>query len=77
MAGAEPDLSTVQEVKNAVGPDFPVFLNTGAKADNIKDYLQIADGVIVGSSLKVDGYTWNPVDPQRVRKFIEQANKVR
>ena len=77
MAGAEPELSIVREVKNAVGPDFPVFLNTGSKASNIVDYLRIVDGVIVGSSLKVDGYTWNPVDPKRVQKFVEQADKAR
>jgi predicted TIM-barrel enzyme len=35
--------------------------------------LDIADGVIVGSDLKRDGYTWNPVDPERVERFIAAA----
>lgn len=77
MAGAEPDYALVEEAKLAVGDKTPVFLNTGAKAGNIATYLQIADGVIVGSGLKVDGYTWNPVDPTRVREFVAAANKVR
>jgi membrane complex biogenesis BtpA family protein len=77
MAGAEPDYARVEEAKLAVGDSVPVFLNTGAKANNIAAYLQAADGVIVGSSLKVDGYTWNPVDPARVRDFIAAANKAR
>lgn len=77
MAGVEPDYSAVEEAKRAVGEEIPVFLNTGAKAENIADYLQVADGVIVGSSLKVDGYTWNPVDPVRLETFIETANTVR
>ena len=73
MAGAEPDLSTLREAKEAVRGEAPVLLNTGAKSTNIAAYLEVADGVIVGSDLKVDGYTWNPVDPERVRRFIKAA----
>jgi membrane complex biogenesis BtpA family protein len=72
MAGVEPDLGLLSEIKNAI-EDVPVFLNTGAKIDNIAQYLQVVDGVIVGSNLKVDGYTWNPVEPSRVYKFMEQV----
>ena len=72
MAGIEPDLATLKEIKNAV-PDVPVFLNTGAKIENISQFLQFVDGVIVGSHLKVDGKTWNPVDPKRVERFMEQV----
>nr|BAL55922.1 photosystem I assembly BtpA [uncultured Chloroflexota bacterium] len=77
MAGAEPDLSILQRVKAAIGDQVPVLLNTGAKVENIRQFLQIADGVIVGSSLKVDGYTWNPVDPSRVQAFMEAVREVR
>jgi predicted TIM-barrel enzyme len=31
----------------------------------------------VGSSLKVDGYTWNPVDPVRVNRFVTAVQEVR
>lgn len=77
MAGAEPDVSLVQEAKNAVGDQVPVLLNTGAKLDNIRQFLSYSDGVIVGSSLKVDGYTWNPVDPERVKKFVDLVKQIR
>ncbi len=76
MAGSEPDLGLFRAVKDAIG-DVPVFLNTGAKADNVGQFLQIADGVIVGSSLKVDGYTWNSVEPARVRTFVDSVKAVR
>jgi predicted TIM-barrel enzyme len=33
--------------------------------------------VIVGSSLKVDGITWNPVDPERVRSFMAIVRRLR
>ena len=77
MAGSEPDLSALQEAKDAIGGAVPLFLNTGAKIDNIGQFLRVADGVIVGSSLKVDGYTWNPVDPQRVKRFMERVGEIR
>lgn len=78
MAGMEPtDISLFEEAKRAVGPEVPVLMNTGANADNIARFLQIADGVIVGSSLKEKGYTWNPVDPVRVRNFLTQVEAVR
>jgi predicted TIM-barrel enzyme len=50
-----------------------VLLNTGARAETIGQYLRYADGCIVGSSLKVDGYTWNPVDPERAKRFVDAA----
>jgi membrane complex biogenesis BtpA family protein len=77
MAGAEPDLSLVQQAKEAVGDQVPVLLNTGARRENIRKYLSVADGVIVGSSLKVDGKTWNPVDPDRVKAFMEEVKALR
>ena len=77
MAGAEPDFEWVVEAKDAVGDSAPVLLNTGARQDNIAKYLEVADGVIVGSALKVDGYTWNPVDPERLSGFMEVVNRVR
>lgn len=76
MAGAEAKLDHFYEIKEALG-DVPVFVNTGAKANNIDTYLQVADGVIIGSSLKVDGMTWNPVDPVRAEVFMDRVRKTR
>lgn len=77
MAGSEPELSWLREAKAAAGERVPVLLNTGAKPENIAAFLQVADGVIVGSSLKVDGYTWNPVDAARVKTFVAAVREVR
>lgn len=75
MAGAEADLSVIEAIKEAV--DAPVLVNTGVNPHNVRDYLTVADGAIVGSSLKEDGYTWNPVDPRRVEQLMEQVKQVR
>lgn len=73
MAGAEPELSKLEEAREAVGDDVPVFVNTGAKATNIREFLTVADGAIVGSSLKRDGVFWNEVERSRVDAFLEAA----
>jgi membrane complex biogenesis BtpA family protein len=75
MAGSEPDLAALREAREAVAPDVPVLVNTGARSTNIAAFLDVVDGCIVGSDLKVDGYTWNPVDPARVRRFLEAARR--
>jgi len=71
--GSEPDVKTVAEVREALDKTVPVLLNTGARAETIKEFFRFADGCIVGSSLKRDGYTWNEVDPERVKRFVDAA----
>ena len=57
--------------------DTPVIANTGVRAERIREIFSIADGVIVGTSLKVDGVTWNPVDPERARRLVDAAGQAR
>jgi predicted TIM-barrel enzyme len=54
-----------------------VLANTGVTHDNIAPILEVADGVIVGTSLKVGGSTWNAVDPGRARHAAELVAKAR
>jgi uncharacterized protein len=77
MAGAEPTVDAVREAKRGCGDGTPVFANTGVKSTNVQDFLDVADGAIVGSDLKVDGGTWNPVDRERAERFIAEARATR
>jgi membrane complex biogenesis BtpA family protein len=76
QAGAPVDLSELQAAKEAAG-ETPVLANTGVTHENAQQILAIADGLIVGTSLKVDGSTWNPVDPDRARQLAETVRRVR
>lgn len=76
MTGMEVGLSDLEQVKSAV-PDVVVFANTGTRVDNIAEQLSVADGAVVGTSLKVDGITWNPVDVERVKAFMAEVRRVR
>ena len=65
------EASGLAEVAAAVaGSGVPVLVNTGFKVGNAAELLTHADGAVVGSSLKVDGITWNPVDPVRVASLM-------
>lgn len=77
MAGAEPSVDAVREAKRGCGDDTPVLANTGVKSTNVRDFLAVADGAIVGSDLKVDGGTWNPVDPERAERFMAEVRAAR
>ncbi len=75
MAGAGANLDHIREAKEAV-PAVAVLANTGVRIETVAETLAVADGVIVGTGLKRDGYTWNPVDPDRVRRFMDAARSV-
>ncbi len=65
------EVSGLADVANAVqGSGVPVLVNTGFRATNAAELLQYADGAVVGSSLKVDGVTWHPVEKARVRELM-------
>jgi membrane complex biogenesis BtpA family protein len=76
VTGEAPAMSELAAVKKAVS-NVPVLANTGVKHDTVAEVLGIADGVIVGSSLKYDGDTWNPVDPERASRFMKLAAAAR
>jgi uncharacterized protein len=75
-AGIPFEMSDLAAAK-AAAPGTPVVANTGVRADVIGDVFAIADAVIVGTSLKVDGITWNEVDPDRAARLMDAARAAR
>lgn len=76
MTGQAAPLEHLESVRQEV-QDVPVLANTGVKHENVADILKLSDGCVVGTSLKVDGNTWNPVDRERAVEFMRIARKVR
>ena len=76
ITGEAAKLTDLEAVKKVL-PTTPVLANTGVKHDTIADILKIADGCIVGSALKVDGDTWNAIDPDRAIDFMAKARAAR
>ena len=75
-AGVQFEMRDLHTAKDAV-PDTPVIANTGVRADRIAEIFEVADGAIVGTSLKVDGVTWNPVDRDRAMRLMDAARAAR
>lgn len=76
ITGEAAAITDLEAVKKAL-PDTPVLANTGVKHATVAETFRIADGCIVGSSLKVDGNTWNPVDPERAAEFMRLVRQAR
>lgn len=76
ITGEKTDLSIIEKIKKVL-PDTPVFANTGVNIHNVSEVLKIADGAIVGTSLKIDGITWNPIDKIRVIELMEKVKEIR
>lgn len=75
-AGVPFAMSDLEAAKEAV-PQTPVVANTGVRAETIAGIFAVADAVIVGTSLKVDGVTWNQVDPARAGRLMDAARSAR
>ena len=76
ITGEAAEMSDLKAVKAAL-PDVPVLANTGVRHETVAEVLAVADGCIVGSSLKVDGHTWNKVDADRAMRFMDIVRKMR
>lgn len=76
-AGASFEIHDLEAAREAVEGRVPVIANTGVRAERIADIFRVADGAIVGTSVKVDGITWNPVDPDRAMRLMDAARTAR
>ena len=70
--GKPTSLADLRTVKAAV-PDRPLFVGSGASAQNARELLAVADGLIVGTAIKESGRTTAPVDLERARAFVGRA----
>jgi membrane complex biogenesis BtpA family protein len=76
MTGMGANQTELKQVREAL-PDTPLFANTGVTIDTVADIFSVTDGCVIGSHLKHNGNTWNPVDPNRVQKFMDKVETLR
>lgn len=75
MTADAPILDEVREARRLATK--PILIGSGATEENVGAFLQFADGVIVGSSLKKDNVMENPVDVARVRRLMDAVKAAR
>jgi uncharacterized protein len=73
--GAPASLDDLRAVKAAVS--IPVVVGSGVDAENVEPYLEVADALIVGSSLKEGGDWSRAVDGARVRELMRIVERSR
>lgn len=67
------DTATSEEVETIRGAtSLPLLIGSGVTTDNVHALMEIADGVIIGSSLKEGGVWWRSVERARVDAFMEK-----
>ncbi len=76
MTGEPPSTDLVKKVRSVV-KETPVIIGSGVSIDNVRELLRYADGVIVGTYFKINGVTQNPVDRERVKKFMRVVREIR
>ena len=69
FTGSSPDQNDLIKAKRAT--KLPVLIGSGMTAENIRDYLSLADGFIVGSYFRKDGKFLETLEPERLRTFID------
>ena len=72
--GLSADLQELERVKKAV--KLPVWVGSGINLENVDKYLQIADGLIVGSYFKKDNYWANELDKEKILNFMEKISRL-
>src|SRR6266498_1020180 len=68
FTGMNPDKNDLIKAKSAT--KLPVLIGSGMTAENIEDYLPLADGFIVGSYFRKDGKFLEKLEPGRLNKFM-------
>ena len=71
--GKATDPAKARLVKQAA-PNTPVFIGSGITAETIGDFVDCADGFIVGTALKEKGVATNPVELSRVQALMSKLH---
>lgn len=74
--GKETPFDKIKTFREIIG-DHPLVVGAGLTPDNAYKQLCISNGAIVGTSLKLDDDTSNPIDRQRVRDFMYVVKEAR
>lgn len=69
FTGINPDTNDLIKAKEAT--KLPVLIGSGMTAENIAEYLPLADGFIVGSYFRKDGRFLEQLVPERLNTFLQ------
>jgi len=67
--GKEPSLEEIRSVKESI--NIPVLAGSGITIENVQEYSQYCDSLIIGSYFKTDGKWYNPAEINRVKGIVK------
>jgi len=73
--GTPVSVQELERVRKSLPPEARVWVGSGATPETAAGLLTLADGLIVGSTLKQQGRAGNAVDASRVGAFMDGLEK--
>lgn len=74
------DTTDLNEMKllheNRAKLNLPLLVGSGVTKENLRDYVGIADALIIGSHFKRDGHWANELCKERIRDFLDHLNGI-
>lgn len=70
-AGQPVDMDLLNGLRESM-PDMVLVASTGVKYETIEQTFSVVDAAFIATSLKKDGVFENPVDKERVRRFMDK-----
>lgn len=55
---------------------LPILVGSGVTEENLRDYVGLADAMIVGSHFKLDGHWANELSAERLQDFMEHFEEI-
>jgi len=68
---SEQQIQAALDGRDDADRDVPILIGSGVTPENAVELLAVADGAIVGTTLKYDGETANRIDPERAQALVD------
>ena len=75
-AGQPANMSLIHQMRECM-PDMVLVASTGVKYETIEETYSVCDAAFIATSLKKDGIFENPVDKDRVKRFMDGLKEFR
>jgi uncharacterized protein len=73
--GHESDTNELEAIRYAC--NIPVLVGSGVTIDNVEKYMEVCDGMLVGSHFKKAGHWANDLEYNKIAEFMDVVNKFR
>jgi membrane complex biogenesis BtpA family protein len=73
--GRPVDLEVLRRLRASLPSDAKIWVGSGVTPETAAGTIQVADGIIVGSALQVEGTAGGGIDPRGVGRFMEALDR--